>query len=335
VAPSLTFHDHIVELRRRLLWVGLSLAATAGLGYALRVRLINILQQPLGSPLFYSSPAGSFNFVMKLSMGIGIFVALPVIIYQILRYVEPALPHRIQKRTMLKIIGSSCLLAIAGISFAYFQMVPLSLKFFAGYSTAAIKPLISADQYLSYIMGNLVTFALMFQIPLLILFINWIKPTKPRQLLKYQRHVIVGAFGLSIILPFTYDPISQFVVAIPIVFLFYLSTIMLWAVNKRRKPSKVGVFEFVNIAPQTVKTIAQTAPAVVIEKLKIANPKQGRSIDGFVMKPSTNRQQPYLVGASAFSKVTVALSPIVPQKSSTPRILSMDGMVGQYKLIAT
>lgn len=334
MAPSLTFHDHIVELRRRLLWVGLSLAATAGLGYALRVRLINILQQPLGSPLFYSSPAGSFNFVMKLSMGIGIFVALPVIIYQILRYVEPALPHRIQKRTMLKIIGSSCLLALAGISFAYFQMIPLSLKFFAGYSTAAIKPLISADQYLSYIMGNLVTFALMFQIPLVILFINWVKPTNPRQLLKYQRHVIVGAFGLSIILPFTYDPISQFVVAIPIVFLFYLSTIMLWVVNKRRKPSKVGVFEFVNIAPQVVQTVAQVVPDIAIERPKQIVPNYGRSMDGIMLRPKTSRLQPLPSVPSLISNVPVALPPIVLPKNAKPRILSLDGMVGQYKLVA-
>lgn len=232
MAPSQTFQEHIHEFRKRLFWVILAGGVSAGIAFAAHKQAISLLQRPLNQPLFYSSPAGGFNFIIRLSVIIGLFITLPVIIYQLLRFVEPALPIRIRRATMLKIIGASLILAILGVLFAYFYMIPESLRFFAGYSSGQIKPLISADHYLNFFANILVTFALAFQIPLIILFINRIKPLKPGRLLRYQRHVIVAAFVLSLILPFTYDPISQFMVAVPIIFLYYLSVGLLFIANR-------------------------------------------------------------------------------------------------------
>ena len=234
MAPSQTFHDHIKEFRRRLLWVALAVIVSAGVSYALRLRIIDVLQHPLGIPLYYTSPAGSFNFIIKLSMVIGSFVALPVAIYHLLRFIEPALPIDIKKSLMAKVIGASFILALGGIGFGFFIMLPMSLNFFAGYSSAAIKPLIRADEYLTYVINNLLVFALAFQLPLITLFINKIKPLKPSKLLHYQRHVIAGSFVIALLLPFTYDPISQFVVAIPIIVLFYVSVLLVAIANRRR-----------------------------------------------------------------------------------------------------
>lgn len=258
MAPAQTFHDHIRELRRRLLWIVLAIGISGGISYVLRVKVIRLLQRPLGATLFYTSPAGSFNFILKLSTLIGLFIALPVIIYQLVRFIEPALPVNIKKRVMATVISASFALALLGIAFSYLYMIPMSLKFFAGYSTDQIKPLISANEYLSYMLGNLIIFALVFQIPLIVLFINWIKPMKPTKLLRYQRHVIVGAFGLAIVLPFTYDPISQFIVAIPIIVLFYLSVGLLWAANRGRI--------YKGEVPKTVPIMAASPiPAVVTD----------------------------------------------------------------------
>ncbi|HSX45361.1 MAG TPA: twin-arginine translocase subunit TatC [Candidatus Saccharimonadales bacterium] len=235
---SQKFHDHIKELRNRFAIVFLSVAVSTGITYILHERIIKALQHPLGAPLFYSSPAGSFNFILQLSMLIGMFIALPVIVFNLLRFIEPALPINISTKNFIMVITASYIMALIGLAFSFFYLLPMSLHFFSGYASAEIKPLISASEYLSFVTGHLITFALMFQIPLVILFINWIKPIKPGKLLSYQRHVVVGSFGLAVVLPFTYDPISQFIVAVPIVALFYLSVVLLWIANRRPKKAK-------------------------------------------------------------------------------------------------
>lgn len=163
---------------------------------------------------------------------VGLFVALPLLIYQVVRFIEPALAQRLGPAAVIKIIFASYLLAATGAAFGFYVIVPTSLHFFNGYSTAQVKPLISATEYLSYVISVLITFALLFQIPLIALFINRIRPIKPSRLLRWQRHIIVAAFLIAVVLPFTYDPVSQFILAIPIVGLYYLSVILIAWTNR-------------------------------------------------------------------------------------------------------
>ncbi len=308
-----TFQHHVQELRRRISWVVLAVGVSGVLGYYFRLPIIGVLQHPLKEPLFYSSPAGSFNFVIKVASIIGIFVALPVLVYQILRFIEPALPKRIKTSTMTKLIISSFGLASLGVAFGFFIMIPTSLDFFSGFANNQIKPLISAMEYLNFVLNTLITFAVIFQIPLFVLFVNSIKPTKPTTLLHYQKHVIVGAFVLALLLPFTYDPVSQFVMAVPIIFLFYLSVLLLWINQSRNKPARV--FEpLVKVAPlliprpEPTPSLVQTSPRFV----------QARSIDGFVIT-----KRPLKVTSSAEVRPsTVAILDLRKAPTSQSQIIS-------------
>ncbi len=294
MAPSQSFDDHVKELRRRCLYVVLAVGISAGLAYGFRNDLIIILQKPLQAPLYYTSPAGSFNFVLKLSLVVGMFIALPVALYQLLRFIEPALNVPIRRGLFLKVIGSSFVLATAGICFGFFLMVPLSLHFFLGYSTEQIKPIITADTYLSFVLNHMLTFAFAFQIPMIFWFINRIKPLNPSNLLKYQRHVIVAAFAVALILPFTYDPLSQFIVAIPIIFLYYLSVVMLWFVNRksRKLALKTVAKPLIRIsaAPQLVPEPAMTPATSLIPNNLVTNQQHliTNTIDGFIRPRQSN-----------------------------------------------
>ncbi|MGZ6004799.1 MAG: twin-arginine translocase subunit TatC [Candidatus Saccharimonadales bacterium] len=334
MAPSQTFQDHVREFKRRIIWVVGTIGISAGIAYAVRLKVTALLQKPLGAPLFYSSPSGGFSFVLKLSMVIGMFITLPVIIYQLLRFIEPALPIRIKASTMLKIIGASTFLAAAGIAFGYLYMIPQSLHFFGSFSTAQIKPLISADSYLSYVINNLVTFALAFQIPLLVLFINWIKPLKPGKLLKYQRHVIVGSFGLALILPFTYDPISQFMVAVPIIGLYYISVILLLFANRgrRRAPATFNIQPAPAVKPAALLESAPLAGSPSPGHLPLAAfnstlTKSRLSLDGMRSGASSFRPQTAYtrVAAKPTIKQAVAKPRSLPAPSYKPRGFSTDG----------
>ena len=270
MSPTQTFQQHVLELRHRVYWIFLAIVASGIIGYNLRLGIIRIISKPLGAPLYYNNPAGSFNFEIKVSLIVSLFIALPVIVYQLLRFVQPALPRKVSKKLVASVITSSFLLASIGIAFGYYVIVPLSLHFFARFSTEQLKPLISSDSYLSYLVNNLIVFAIVFQLPLLIYFINRIKPLKPKKLLHYQRYVIVGAFILALVLPFTYDPISQFVIALPVILLYYLSIIIVWISNKNKlvpanyaKSYDENLFADIETIQQTQKETSKPKTIVV------------------------------------------------------------------------
>lgn len=265
VNKQLTFAQHVAELRRRLGLVAVCLIVFGAVGYASRSALIVALQKPLKLPLYYTSPGGGFNFIMQVVLLVGLFFSIPIIVYQLIRFIEPALDKVIKKATVLKVVAMSFTLATLGILFAYFMILPLSLRFFVGYSSDILKPLITADQYMSFILSVLITFVLIFQIPLIILFINHIKPLKPSTLLKHQKLIVVGALGLAIVLPFTYSPIEQFILAAPIILLYYTSILLVYATNKlRRVPGQAAVIE-----PQLAQVVYEPHPEVKEQQVSI------------------------------------------------------------------
>jgi sec-independent protein translocase protein TatC len=267
------------------------------IGYTFRNSIVNFIQRPLGSPLYYTSPAGSFNFVMKLAFLIGVFIAIPVIIYHLIKFIEPALPIKIKGSFLIKVIGSSFILALMGAAFGYYLIIPMSLHFFNSYSTHNIKPLISTGEYLTFIINAIISFVFLFQIPLIILFINFIKPLKPNDLLRYQKHVIIGSLIIAVILPFTYSPIIQFVLAIPIIALYYLSILLLLFVNRNLYKSSIKSYkkglelehltaleEIGNDSQIYVPTEVKVAPVAiktVVKKRKVKTTNM-LSIDGFI-----------------------------------------------------
>lgn len=333
MAQVQAFQDHIKELRKRVLWVGIALMATAGVAYALHQPIIKFLQKPYGQTLVYTSPAGSFEFIIQLSVIAGMFVALPVIIYQTMRFLEPALPNRITNGMMLKVIGSSCFLALLGICFGFFVMIPISLKFFLGFTMEEVKPLITAEEYLKFVLNHMLTFAIAFQIPMIFWFINRIKPIKPSKLLKYQKHVIVGSFGLALVLPFTYDPLSQFLVAMPVIFLYYMSILIVWLANRKitypaesepqPQPDTTKVFADMKSVPLPLAPLAFT-------QVNKSNPViKSMTMDGFVGSGQLQAPKPTLSMATkvnpqpTISTVprTVAPNNRQPTKSNQPRFI--------------
>lgn len=330
MAPSQTFQDHIHEFRRRLFVVACTIGISASLAYVFRDQAIAAIQKPLNEPLFYSAPGGGFDFVLKLSVVIGMFITLPVLIFQLVRFIEPALPRRLKISAIFKVMATSTFLALAGMAFAYFILIPQTLHFFSSFSNGSVKALISADSYLSFVINNLITFALAFQIPLLVLFINWIRPIKPGKLLKYQRHVIVGAFGLAVILPFTYEPIQQFIIAVPIIVLYYLSVILLAITNregrrvKKAVPETIPTFEVRKplLAPIPVEIEPVLAPMPVLAAAPTMSRISRLSLDGFI--PTANAQ-----AQVAATKVTAAPTISQPVVNRRPPSFSTDGFLRQ------
>lgn len=230
------FIEHFYELRRRLLICSVFIAIGAGIGYWLNDWLLAFIQQPLGQKLFYTSPTGGFSFVFMLCVFFGVVFALPCIIYQIIAFLKPVLP-RTSRRAMFIYPICSIVLAALGIAFAYNLSLPASLHFLANFGGSNIESLITTDTYFSFALSYIGGFAILFQLPLILIIINRITPLKPGRLMKWQRYVIVASFiGAAMITP-TPDPFNQLLMAGPIIILYQLSILSIWLINKTKKKS--------------------------------------------------------------------------------------------------
>jgi len=238
-------YQHLQELRARLGWCALALGIGAGFGYVLRGPVIGLLEHPLGQTLFYTSPMGSFDFVMRICLLVGFLAALPVMVYQALRFIEPALPKTLSLKLVWGTVLASLGLAAAGVAFGYLVSLPAALHFFNQVGTGNLHALITADQYFSFVINYLCVFAAVFQLPLLLLFINRITPLGPHKLRRFRKYVIVGSFAIALISPSAPDPLSQIILALPIIALYEVSIVLVRLTNR-------GRFQAADHTPATV-----------------------------------------------------------------------------------
>jgi sec-independent protein translocase protein TatC len=225
------FIEHIQELRQRLFWTILCLVIGACFGYMLRDAVFDFLIKPIGQPLYYTSPTGGFNFLLKSCIFFGVICATPTFIYHLLKFLEPALPKHIGNLITLYLVTSFILLLL-GMAFAYFIGLPAALHFLNSFNTDQIKALISTDAYFSFIMVYLAGSGIIFQLPLVLLFINTISPLRPKTLLSKLPWVIALSFIAAAIITPTPDPINQTIMAVPIVLLYLIAIAFIAFANK-------------------------------------------------------------------------------------------------------
>lgn len=221
-----TVNDHLRELLMRFLASAGAMIIAGIVVFLCYAPILAFLSSPLNSPLYYTTPAGSFTFIMKVCFMGAITIAIPVLTYNLIMFVRPAFGVNLPMKRVYFTSFYSALLSIAGATFAFYVILPGSLQFFAGFQVKGLSALISADSYLNFVTSIIVTFVIMFQLPLLIGFIDKVKPLQPRNLLKYEKWVVVGSLIVAILAPFTYDFVTSLLIGVPIVVLYNLSIVM-------------------------------------------------------------------------------------------------------------
>lgn len=234
-----TFMDHLQELKGRFFWVAIAFVGASALAYPRFNDIVNFLTQPLGNQkLYYLTVAGGFSFMIKICMYVGVIAVLPVIIYHLYKFITPVM-NKNRSRSVLLYTLSSSLLALSGIAFSYFIILPAALKFLTGININHIDSMLTIDSYLSFVMAYVVAGALLFQLPLVMLIINSVNPLSPKKLMGYQRHMIVASFILAAVLSPTPDVVNQTLLAAPVVVMYQIGIFMIWL--KQRKTKKTTV----------------------------------------------------------------------------------------------
>jgi sec-independent protein translocase protein TatC len=228
------FIAHLHELRRRIVFVVLTLVGFGIAGYFIQDQVIAILLRPAhGQQFIYTAPAGGFSFLMTICIYVGIAGSVPLIIYHLFRFLEPLIPNTCQ-RFIARCGLLSVLLAMSGALFGYFVGLPAALRFLLNqFQTTQIRPLLTIQEYIAFVMVYIIGFALLFQIPLILLFINRITPLRPITLLGYQRFVIAGSFLAAAVITPSGDAVNQLIMALPIIAMYQLGIAAVWFYNYR------------------------------------------------------------------------------------------------------
>jgi sec-independent protein translocase protein TatC len=228
------FSEHLQELRSRILWyIGFLVLGTL-LGYLIHSQILAILLRPLHQPVFYISPAGGFDFVLKISFFFGFLTSLPVLVFHSMRFIEPALPEN-SPRLLLLLLAFSSVLLITGIGFAYFVSLPAALYFLNTFSSDEVKALISTSEYFTFVTRYLLGFGLVFQLPLIMIAINSFQKISLKSLLRFERWIIVISFVIAGIFTPTPDIFNQLMMAVPLLLLYQITLISIWFINKKEQ----------------------------------------------------------------------------------------------------
>lgn len=262
----MTLKDHLRELEVRLFAVGVVFIGAAAAAYPFFDKISHFITAPLKSrqELVYLTPGGAFSFIIKVCIYVGLVVALPFIIFNLYRFIMPAV-KKSNMRMALTYTLFSLFLAIGGVIFAYYVSLPASLYFLTGFSLQHINPMLTVDSYFSFVMTYILAGALLFQLPLVMLIINTAKPLTPRKLMSYQRHIIVGSFIVAAIITPTPDPWNQTLLAAPVIVMYQLGITLVWVANRRRMKQHKRLHAL-TVEPET----ATTATAVTVVKPFVA-----------------------------------------------------------------
>lgn len=216
--------SHLIELRKRLLnsiiavlVIFLALVYFANDIYQL-VAAPLIAQMPLGSTMIATDVASPFFTPIKLTIYVSVFLAAPVILYQIWAFVAPAL-YRHERKLLMPLLFSSSMLFYIGIAFAYFVVFPLAFGFLT--KTAPVGVVVSTDiaKYLDFVMTLFMAFGVAFEVPIAIILLCWMGVTTPESLKRKRPYMLVGAFVVGMLLT-PPDVFSQTLLAIPMYCLF-------------------------------------------------------------------------------------------------------------------
>jgi len=244
-APLLS---HLTELRNRLIWCMAALGVATIACFFIAKPIYNILVEPLlheavmgrgktDFELIYTAPLEVFFVQLKLALFGGLFLAFPVIAWQLYAFVAPGL-YKNERYAFLPFLIAAPILFTIGAVFVYYAMLPLIARFalsfeqLGGDGIAAIVPQIKVSEYLSLVMALMIAFGLSFQLPVILSLLGKVGIIGAETLRKGRKYALVGILAASAF--FTPpDMISQIMLTVP-VYGLYEASIWIVAMFERK-----------------------------------------------------------------------------------------------------
>ncbi|HEX7358455.1 MAG TPA: twin-arginine translocase subunit TatC [Ignavibacteriaceae bacterium] len=223
---EMTFLEHLEELRWRIIFSIIGIVVGTIVAWIFIDFLVDVvLLKPAkdsGAHLQNLRPFGQLFLYMQIAIMVGIIISIPNIFYQFWQFISPAL-RKHERRYIFWIVAFSSICFLLGIAFAYFVMLPLTLKFAAQFGSESIKNEFSIEEYMSIIISVMLAAGLIFELPMVSFFLSKLGILKPSFMKKFRKHAIVIIMIAAAFLTPGTDPVSQIVLAVPLVVLYEIS----------------------------------------------------------------------------------------------------------------
>lgn len=222
---DLTLVGHLTELRRRIIISGLSIIIFSLIGYYFAENIaLNLIDKASDMEFIYISPAELMLSYIRIGVYAGIVMAFPIIFSQIWLFVNPGIEKKHRKYLILAVIIGG-IFFIVGVTFAYILVLPIIFTFFSGFQIDEIKASISFGNYLSFAIRIILSFGLVFELPILMFLLSRFNIVKPVFFEKYRKHMVVLIFLVAAFLT-PPDVVSQSLIALPMLVLYQLGIIL-------------------------------------------------------------------------------------------------------------
>ena len=245
--------EHLTELRKRIL-ISVAVLGVAFLFiFNYSEELFNILTFPMKSeikfnftnPFFhikektpvslvFLAPAEAFWMHMKVSFVASFFVSLPVIFFQVWRFVSPGLLSN-EKKYLIPFLFSSTALFLAGSLFCFIIVLPFAMTFLLGYKTGSLTPMISVGSYIDFCLKFILAFGAIFELPVVIVFLAKFGIVSPGSLAKHRKYAVLFSFIAAAALTPTPDAFNQLLMAVPIIILYEIGILLSIIIYRKKK----------------------------------------------------------------------------------------------------
>lgn len=249
---EMSLFEHLAELRTRLFKSALAVVAGLIIGFVFREPVLDILRKPycdlpsalrdgLGTgscDLIVLKVMDSFIISIKAAAIVAVVLAAPIVCYQIWRFVTPGL-RPVERKYAVPFLIITQLLFAGGAAFSYL-LIPRALEFLLGFAGEGITPVLSANEYLTFMLRTMVAFGIVFEFPVVLIILSLMGVIESASMRKYRRHALFGTFVAAAIITPTQDPLTMTMMAAPLILFYEISILAARMIERRRAQSAVA-----------------------------------------------------------------------------------------------
>lgn len=232
---ALKVFGRLEEVRRRIIVMLVGLAAASGAGWYLSPRILARLTEFVPK-VIYTTPAEAFLTQIELAVVIGLFLALPLILWEVWAFVATFIPAAQRRRTFW-VVPAAFLLFVGGGGFCFFFVLPAALRFFLSFASSDLRPMIQFRSLVKFAEMLVIPFGLMFELPVVAYFLAKVGVLRPEPLAKNRKYaVLIGAIVAALVTP-TPDPFNMTLMLAPMYLMYEISiwvARLVWRGKRRR-----------------------------------------------------------------------------------------------------
>ncbi len=223
---ELSLLAHLDELRKRMMVAAIAVVVTSAVAFTFAEHIVRFLLVPSGATRCITlAPTENFATFMRVSLFAGIAFAMPVLLYEIFKYIDPALTRK-ERRFVLRLGPFVLALFAVGMLFCYYLLLPQALGFLVNFGGAVFDNQLRCSEYLSFVTTFILGIGLVFEMPAIIFALVRVGVVKRPWLQRQRRYVFLAVFLIAALITPTPDPFNQALVAIPMYLLFELGLLI-------------------------------------------------------------------------------------------------------------